>query len=429
MADDIAPQDQPRRTRTRGDSEDVRKPARASPWKKRRTLLLVGGIAAVVVVGALVYVLLNRGKESTDDAQIDADVVPLAPRVAGQVTAVAVAENQHVRKGDLVLQLDDRDHQARVAQASAELESARAQAEAADSKVAVAEAAARGSLSQAEANLRGSSRSVAAASAQLAQARATLESRHADLALAEVNLRRARELENAQVIPKQQMDQVQAQHDSAKAGVDAAQASVEQAQENLRRATAQVGESQGRVVASRPVDANIAAARAEAAHQRSRAKSAEAALSLARLNLEWTRVVAPDDGVVSGISAHPATFVAVGQTLAQFVPERKYVTANFKETQVARMHPGQMTDVKVDTYGRSIRGRVESVSGGTGARFSLVPPENATGNFVKVAQRIPVRVALDAVPSDMALRAGQSVEVTVHVADEAPSGSPGLSVR
>jgi membrane fusion protein (multidrug efflux system) len=419
MADDTASEpalDQPRRTRTGGDSEDARKPARAAPWKKRRTLLIVGGIAAAVVLGVLVYVLLNRGKESTDDAQIDADVVPLAPRVAGQVTSVAVAENQHVRKGDLVLQLDDRDHQARVDQASAELESARAQAEAADSKVAVAGAAAHGSLTQAEANLRGSSRSVAAANAQLAQARASLESRNADLGLAEVNLRRARELEKAQVIPKQQMDQVQAQYDSARAGVEAGQASVEQAQENLRRATAQVGESQGRVVASRPVDANIAAARAEATYQRSRVKSAEAALALARLNVEWTRIVAPDDGVVSGITAHPATFVAVGQTVAQFVPDRKYVTANFKETQVARMHPGQETDVKVDTYGRSIRGQVESVSGGTGARFSLVPPENATGNFVKVAQRIPVRVALDGVPSDMALRAGQSVEVTVHVA-------------
>lgn len=419
MADETAAEpalDEPRRTRTHGDSEDARKPARASPWKRRRTLFIVGGIAAAVVLGVLVYILLNAGKERTDDAQIDADVVPLGPHVAGQVTAVAVVENQPVKKGDLVLQLDDRDYQARVAQASAELESAHAQADAADSKVAVAEASARGSLTQAEANLRGTSRSVAAANAQLAQARANLESRKSDLALAEVNLRRARELEKAQVIPKQQMDQVQAQYDSAKAGVEAARASVDQSEENLRRAAAQVGESQGRVVASRPVDANIAAARADAAYQHSRVKSAEAALALARLNLEWTRIVAPDDGVVSGITGHAATFVAVGQTVAQFVPDRKYVTANFKETQIARMHPGQKTDVKVDTYGRSIRGKVESVSGGTGARFSLVPPENATGNFVKVTQRIPVRVALDGVPSDMALRAGQSVEVTVHVA-------------
>ncbi len=417
MADDTAAEtgmDVPRRSSERA-SVDAAKPARAPPWKRRRTLLIVGGIAAAVILGVLFYVLLNAGKERTDDAQVDADVVPLAPHVAGQVTAVAVVENQPVKKGELVLKLDDRDYQMRVDQASAELISARAQAEAADSKVAVAEAGARGSLTQAEANLRGSSRSVAAASAQLAQARANLDSRKSDFALAEVNLRRARELEKEQVIPKQQLDQVQAQYDSARAGREAAQANVAQAEQNLRRAEAQVGESQGRVAASRPVDANIAAARAEAAYQHSRVKSAEAALALARLNLEWTRIVAPDDGVVSGITAHPASFVAVGQTVAQFVPDRKYVTANFKETQLAKMRPGQTTDVKVDTYGRSIRGKVESMSGGTGARFSLVPPENATGNFVKVTQRIPVRVALDGVPSGMVLRAGQSVEVTVHV--------------
>ncbi len=405
----------PRRTQTDGDSRDARKSTPAPPWKRRRALVLVGGIAVVVILAAGVIYLLNAGKESTDDAQIDADVVPLAPHVAGYVTAVAVVENQRVKKGDLILQLDDRDYQARVAQASGELESARAQADAADSKVAVAGAAARGSLTQAEANLRGTGRSVAAANAQLAQTRALLESRESDLALAESNLRRARQLDRQQVIPKQQLDQVQAQADSARAGVAAARASVARAEEDLRRASAQVAESEGRVVASRPVDANIAAARAEAAYQHSRVKSAEATLALARLNLEWTRIVAPDDGAVSEISAHPSTFVAVGQTVVQFVPDRKYVTANFKETQIGRMRPGQPTDVQVDTYGRTIRGRVESVSAGTGARFSLVPPENATGNFVKVTQRIPVRVALDGVPAGMVLRAGQSVEVTVHV--------------
>jgi membrane fusion protein (multidrug efflux system) len=423
MADEIAAEpglEEPRRTRTGGDSEDSedsasRRAARTVPWKRRRTILVVAAIAAAVIVGVLVYVLLQAGKETTDDAQVDADVVQLAPRVAGQVSAVPVVENQRVRKGELLLQLDDRDYQARVAQATAELESARAQAEAADARVAVAEAGARGSLTQAEANLRGTNRAVAAADAQVKQARASLESRTADLALAESNLGRARELDRGQVIPRQQLDQVEAAANSAKAGERAARAALAQAEENLRRAVAQVAESQGRVVASRPVEANIAAARAEATYQRSRVKSAEAALALARLNLEWTRLVAPDDGTVSGITAHPAAFVGVGQTVGQFVPDRKYVTANFKETQLARMRPGQRVDVAVDTFGRTIGGKVESVSGGTGARFSLVPPENATGNYVKVAQRIPVRVALDELPADMPLRAGQSVEVTVHV--------------
>jgi len=383
--------------------------------KKRRALRIVGGVAGVVVLGVLLYVLFTAGKEETDDAQIDADVVQLAPHVSGQVAAVPVAENQSVKKGDVVLQLDDRDYQARVAQATAELESTQAQAQAADAQVAVAEASARGSLTQAEANLVGSSRSVSGSRAQLEQARATLVSREADLKLAENNIARARELQQANAIPQQQFDQWQAQFLSAQAGVTAAQAAVSAAADQLRRSQAQVNEAEGRLVVSRPVDASIAAAVANAAYQHARVKSAEAALALANLNLEWTRVVSPGDGAVTRITAHPGALLSVGQTVAQFVPVQKYVTANFKETQIGKMRPGQPADVEVDTYGRTLHGKVESLSGGTGARFSLFPPDNATGNFVKVAQRIPVRITLDAIPSGVELRAGQSVVVTVHV--------------
>ncbi|HZJ52933.1 MAG TPA: HlyD family secretion protein [Myxococcaceae bacterium] len=383
--------------------------------RKRRALLIIGGVAGVITLGVLLYVLLTVGKETTDDAQVDADVVPLAPHVSGQVVAVPVVENQAVKKGEVVLQLDDRDYQARVAQAQAELESVKAQAQAADAQVAVAEASARGALTQAEANLVGSSRSVSGARAQLEQARATLASRQADLKLAQANIERARELQKANAIPQQQFDQTQAQFLSAEAGVNAAHAAVSAAADQLRRTEAQVNEAEGRVVVTRPVDASIAAAVANAAYQHARVKSAEAALALASLNLEWTRVLAPDDGTVSRISAHPGALLSTGQAVAQFVPVRKYVTANFKETQIGKMHPGQPADVGVDSYGRTLQGKVESLSGGTGARFSLFPPDNATGNFVKVSQRIPVRITLDAVPSGMVLRAGQSLVVTVHV--------------
>ena len=383
--------------------------------KKRRALTIIGGVAGVVILGVLLYLLLNAGKESTDDAQIDADVVPLAPHVSGQVASVPVVENQEVKKGAIVLQLDDRDYQARVAQAEAELESVRAQAEAADAQASVAEAAARGGLTQAQANLVGSSRSVSGARAQLEQARATLASRQADLKLAQSNIERARELQKANAIPQQQFDQWHAQFTSAQAGVTAAEAAVNAAADQLRRTQAQVNEAEGRVVVSGPVDANIAAARANAAYQHARVKSAEAALALANLNLEWTRILAPGDGNVSRITGHSGALLSVGQTVAQFVPVRKHVTANFKETQIGKMHPGQPADVDVDTFGKTIHGKVESLSAGTGARFSLLPPDNATGNFVKVAQRIPVRITLEAVPSSMVLRAGQSVVVTVHV--------------
>ena len=379
--------------------------------------VLIGMVAGAVVLGALVVILLGLGKESTDDAQVDADVVPLAPRVSGQVVHVSVADNQPVKKGDLILQLDDADYQAKALQAQAELESARAQADAADAQAAVAEAGARGGLSQAEASLTGTARSVSNSRAQVEQARATLLSRQADFKLAETNVQRARSLLKDNAIAQQQADQYFAAFDSAKAGVEAAQASVTAAEEQLLRSEAQVTEAQGRVVVTRPVDALIASARANAAYQHARVKSAEAALTLANLNLAWTRLLAPGDGVVSRLTAYPGATLAAGQTVGNFVPEKKYIVANFKETQVAKMRPGQRADVSIDGTGKKLAGKVESLAGGTGARFSLLPPDNATGNFVKITQRIPVRITLDSIPSGLTLRAGQSVEATVHVSE------------
>ena len=377
--------------------------------------VLIGAVAGGVLLVALVFVLAGLGKESTDDAQVDADVVPLAPRVGGQVTAVLVTDNQAVKKGEVILQLDDADYLARAQQAEAELAAARAQADAADAQQAVAEAGARGGLTQAEAGLAGTTRAVSNARAQVEQARANLVSRQSELKLADANLQRARSLLKDNAIPQQQADQYQTSYDSARAAVEAAQAAVLAAEELLRRTQAQVTEAEGRVVVTRPVDALIAAARANAAYQHARVKGAEAAAALANLNLAWTRLTAPGDGVVSRLTAHPGAMVGAGQTVASFVPDKKYVVANFKETQVGKMHPGQRVDVSVDGISRTLVGKVESLSGGTGARFSLLPPDNATGNFVKVTQRIPVRIVLDSVPSGMVLRAGQSVEATVHV--------------
>jgi membrane fusion protein, multidrug efflux system len=386
-----------------------------SSKRKIKPPVLIALVAGAVLLGALIVFLLGIGKESTDDAQVDADVVSLAPRVGGQVVSVAVAENQPVKKGDLILQIDDADYQAKVQQAQAEADSAKAQADAADAQVSVAEAGARGGFSQAEANVTGSARSVSNSRAQVEQARATLVSRQADFKLADTNVQRARSLLKDNAIPQQQADQYFAAYDSAKAGVDAAKASVTAAEEQLLRTQSQVTEAEGRLAVSRPVDAVIAAARANAAYQHARVKSAEAALVLANLNLTWTRLLAPGDGVVSRLTAHVGAIVSAGQTVASFVPDKKYITANFKETQVAKMHQGQRADISVDGTGKTLTGKVESLAGGTGARFSLLPPDNATGNFVKITQRIPVRITLDSIPPGVALRAGQSVEATVHV--------------
>jgi len=377
-------------------------------WRPKPPVL-IALVAGAVLLGALIVFLLGVGKESTDDAEVDADVVSLGPRVGGQVVTVAVAENQAVKKGDLILQIDDADYQAKVQQSAAELDSTRAQADSAD-----AEAGAKGGLSQAEASLTGTNRSVSNSRAQVEQARATLVSRQADFKLAETNVQRARSLLKDNAIPQQQADQYFATYDSAKAGVEAARASVTAAEDQLLRSQSQVTEAEGRVVVSRPVDSLIAAARANAAYQHARVKSAEAALILANLNLAWTRLLSPGDGVVSRLTAHPGAIVSPGQTVGSFVPDKKYIVANFKETQVAKMHPGQRADVSVDGIGK-LSGKVESLAGGTGARFSLLPPDNATGNFVKITQRIPVRINIDSVPSGVSLRAGQSVEATVHI--------------
>jgi membrane fusion protein (multidrug efflux system) len=384
---------------------------------KLKPQVLIAMVAGAVLLGALIVFILGIGKESTDDGQVDADVVSLAPRVSGQVVAVAVAENQVVKKGDLILQIDDADYQAKVQQAEAELDSTRAQAAAADAQEAVAEAGAKGGLSQAEASLTGTNRSVSNSRAQVEQARATLVSRQADFKLADTNVQRARSLLKDNAIPQQQADQYFAAYDSAKAGVEAAKANVTAAEEQLLRSQSQVTEAEGRVVVSRPVDSLIAAARANAGYQHARVKSAEAALTLANLNLTWTRLISPGDGVVSRLTAHPGAIIGAGQTVGSFVPDKKYIVANFKETQLAKMHPGQRADVSVDGTGKTLHGKIESVAGGTGARFSLLPPDNATGNFVKITQRIPVRIALDSVPQGLVLRAGQSVEATVHVND------------
>src|SRR5262249_31263887 len=283
--------------------------------RRRKALQIIAGIAAVVLLGTLLYILINHGKEETDDAQVDADVVPLAPHVLGQVAMVPVVENQAVKKGEVVVQLDDRDYQAKVIQSQAELESIEAQAAAADAQVAVAEAAARGSFSQAQANLVGTNRSVSGSRAQLEQARATLVSRQAELKLAEANLVRAQELVKANAIPLQQVDQIQAQYDSAKAGVEAALTPGALAGGHVKRSEDQVNEAEGRLVVNRPVDASIAVAQANAAYQHARVKSSAAALALANLNLEWTRITAPDNGVVSRLTAHPGALLSVGQTV------------------------------------------------------------------------------------------------------------------
>ncbi|HTP53133.1 MAG TPA: HlyD family secretion protein [Anaeromyxobacteraceae bacterium] len=304
-------------------------------------------------VGYGVYWYATRFDVTTDDAQVEADVVPLAPRVSGEVARVLVQDNQSVHKGDLLLVIDHADLAAKVRQAEAELETARAQATAADAQVAAAEAGLR---------------------------RAGVEAEKA-----EIDLERAEQLRKGDAIPPDKLDTAKATGGISRAGVASARA-------------------------------QYAAARAQERLARGRVKAAEASLELAQLQLSYTKIWAPADGVVSKLAVHEGQLVAPGQPLAELVPSDDYVVANFKETQVGAMLPGQRAVVEVDAYpGVKLEGTVESLSGGTGARFSLIPPDNASGNFVKVVERVPVRIAwAKPPPANVHLRAGLSATVTVR---------------
>jgi membrane fusion protein, multidrug efflux system len=258
---------------------------------------------------------------------------------------------------------------------------------------------------------------VGSANANVLSAHAALMRAQADARKADLDLSRAKELKLANAVPQERVDNAQAANDSAVAALAQAKAQVAVAEEAKRGAEEHVGEMRGRLSQSSPIEAQIATARAQADLAHARIKSAEAQLELARLQLSYTAVKAPADGVASKLTVHEGQLVAIGSPVIELVPTTTYIIANFKETQLGKMKPGQRADIKVDAYsGKKLEGTVESLSGGTGSSFSLLPADNASGNFVKVVQRVPVRIKWAKAP-ELPLRAGLSADVTVHVGD------------
>ena len=390
--------------------------APAKPARKRKPFVILGVVAlvALVVVGG--YTLMTMGHESTDDGQVAADIVPVSARVSAAVSKVHVQENQTVKRGELLIELDPADTQARLQQAEAELATATAQAQAADAQVEIVEATSKGGLATARAALTGSTAGVGSAEAQLASARAAAARADADLKKAEIDLKRAQTLRQADALPQQQLETAEIEFESARAAKAQADAQVALAADSRRGAESRVGEARGRVDQSAPVAPQIASARAGAALAAARVRSAEAALVLAKLQVSYTRIVAPADGYASKLGVHDGQLVSMGQPLIELVPSETYLVASFKETQIGKMHAGQPVTIDLDAFpGRQLKGRVESLAGGTGASFSLLPPDNSTGNFVKVVQRVPVRIALVDPPTDIVLVPGLSADVTVDV--------------
>jgi membrane fusion protein (multidrug efflux system) len=382
--------------------------------RARRLYLILGIAVAVLVIGYLIYGLLTAGKETTDDAQIAADIVPVASRVAGQVVNVYVTENQPVKKGALIAQIDPQDAQVRVNQAAGDLETARAQAVQADAQAQVAEATARGKLQTAQAGVTSSRESVDSSSDAIAQAQAGVSRAQANARKARLDFDRAQQLVAKGDIPRAQADAARAANESAQADVAQARAALQSAIDSKQRAAAGVKEAQGKLTENSAVPAQIAAARAMARLAHAKLQTAEATLAAAQLTLSYTKIYAPADGLASRLAVHPGQLVNIGQALVTLVPLKTYIVANFKETQVRKMRPGQKADISVDAvHGKRFEGTVDSLSGGTGASFSLLPPDNASGNFVKVVQRIPVRISWNGPPSSQAA-VGSSAEVTVQ---------------
>jgi membrane fusion protein, multidrug efflux system len=393
----------------------------------------LGGIVLLVLVliGGFFW-LRSRGKESTDDAQVDGHITQIAPRVGGTVTKVHITNNQAVKAGDVLVEIDPRDYQIAVDKAKAELADAVATASAARTGVPIARvetksgvSTASGGVQQAEAAVAGADREIQVAQADLVSAQAHQREKEATAVRAARDVERLKGLVQKDEISQQQFDAAVAASDSARAAADAAKSEVTAAQGNITVAEQKSAAARGAAAQARaglanaqtaPQQLQVTEARANSAD--ARVRQAESALKQAELNLEYTTVKAPTDGVVSRKSVEQGQVIQPGQPLLALVDLNDvWVTANFKESQLAKMRPGQKATIDVDALGgKEFTGHVDSIAAATGAKFSLLPPENATGNYVKVVQRIPVRIFFepDQDPSHL-LRPGMSVTPTVSV--------------
>lgn len=398
-------------------SADAMKDEAAARPRGRRAFAVLGVLILVVVGGIGVYTYSTSNREGTDDAVVEAEVVAVTSRVPGLVAEVLVHDNQLVKKGEPVLRLDSADLTARVAQARAELQTAQAQAAGARAQTQVVEATARGGLLGAQAQVNSATSAVQSADAQIAVAQAAVARAQAEVDKADRDLTRAKELVAVDAIARQQLDAAQLASDATHAALRQAQAGVTAAEEARRAASSRVNEARARLSQTAPVPQQIETAQSASHLADARIAATEAALKLAELQLSYTTVIAPNDGLVTQLTARVGAMLQAGQPVAQLVPEHTYLVANFKETQIDRMRPGNRAEVTVDAFpGRRFGASVESLAGGTGSRFSLIPPDNASGNFVKVVQRVPVRLVWTSEPG-VALKPGLSADVTVFVGD------------
>jgi membrane fusion protein (multidrug efflux system) len=389
----------------------------AQPNTRRRVIIAVVVTVLVLVAAGLWW--RSTYTENTDDAQINGHLIQVSARIAGQVAKVYVDENQVVKAGDVIAELDPSDYKVAVENAEAALASAQANAAAANVNVPITTVNTGSNLTSADANLSGSQAGVEQAQQQLESAHARVGQAKANNTKAQADLERYKPLVEKDVISKQQFDAAVAAADAAKAALSDARHSEQAADQGVKVAKEREAQAQAGLKYAQTGPEQVVAQSARARQAEAQVQQAQAQLDMAKLNLSYTRIVAPAAGIITRKSVEINQNVAPGQNLLMLVSlEGLWVTANFKETQLRHMFAGQAVEIEVDSTGKTYHGKVTQIGGATGSVLSLFPPENATGNYVKVVQRVPVRIDF----TDLAgedpkheLRPGLSVEPKVRV--------------
>jgi membrane fusion protein, multidrug efflux system len=395
------------------DADDGEARRRTDPRRKRTIRFVLLALLVVAILVAIPVYAYYSVRESTDDAQVDGHVIPVSARISGTIISVLVNDNQFVRAGQEIIRLDPADYQVALHQAEATLASSEATTTESQENVPITTVTTTSQVNtsaaqvqQAQAGVAAAQQGVNAAKARLNAANAALAERQATYEKAQKDLARMKSLVDKDEISKQDYDASLASAQATAAQIDSAKADIIEAQHNLDQASAQLEEAKARVVTAQVQrrQSQETLARQQAVSQ-ARVKQAlaqvqqrRADLDQARLNMQYTIIKAPVDGVVSRKTAEPGVQVSPGQQVLALVPlDDVWVTANFKETQLKKMRVGQRVEIEVDTYGssRKYRGHIDSIAAASGARFSLLPPENATGNYVKVVQRVPVKIVLE----------------------------------
>ncbi len=414
------PTNQPAETSSAADTHpaspppEYRRPGFFQANPRARLLLIIAAI--VVIIGGIFAWRYFSSYESTDDAEVDGHLQPLSARISGYVSVVNVDDNQFVHKGDVLVEIDPRDYQTALDQARANLASAQATARSLNINVPVTSINTTSQVSSSQADIDDAQAGIVAALQQHDAAQAQLLEAQANNQKAQNDLARYKLLVDKQEISEQLYDQAVAAAASGNASVAAAKANASAADQQVTQARARLAQAEATYRSSQTGPQQVASSKARALSAEADVQEKQAALEQAELNLQYTKIIAPVDGIVSK-SVEVGMNVQPGQQLLTIVPLNEvWVTANFKETQLKYMRPGQKAEIKVDANGRTYQGHVDSIAGSSGARLSLLPPENATGNYVKVVQRIPVKIVLNpGQNSDDYLRLGMSVEPKVYV--------------